>query len=156
MLFSADDREQKFQIQLCLEIPDSCSQDTLHKTSKKLVLTFSNVPLFQVNIQGIGTLQTQIRILEVKLDNGALSTTIALRKNKAITTKIFQKSWLIAMVHFLDHCISGTQLRMAQYYLTSRQQIRMSCSQITVLLLVAHVGERRTSTCPELGRRSSS
>ena len=72
------DRERKFQIQLRMQIPDSCSEDTLHKSlKKKLVSSFSNAPLFQVNIQGLGT---QMWILNAKLDNGALSTTSALRK----------------------------------------------------------------------------
>ena len=72
------DRERKFQIQLRMQIPDSCSEDTLHKSlKKKLMSSFSNTPLFQVNIQGLGT---QMWILNAKLDNGALSTTSALRK----------------------------------------------------------------------------
>ena len=32
LALSADDRGRKFQIQLHLEIPVSCSQDTLHKS----------------------------------------------------------------------------------------------------------------------------
>ena len=72
------DRERKFQIQLRIQIPDSCSEDTLHKSlKKKLMSSFSNTPLFQVNVQGLGT---QMWILNAKLDNGALSTTSALRK----------------------------------------------------------------------------
>ena len=50
---------------------------TLYKSLKqKLVSSFSNTPLFQVNIQGLGT---KIWILDAKLDNGALSTTSGLR-----------------------------------------------------------------------------
>ena len=65
-------------MQLSMQIPDSCSEDTLHKSlKKKLVSSFSNAPLFQENIQGLGT---QMWILNAKLDNGALSTTSALRK----------------------------------------------------------------------------
>ena len=41
------DRERKFQIQLRMQIPDSCSEGTLHKSlKKKLVSSFSNTPLF--------------------------------------------------------------------------------------------------------------
>ena len=73
----AHDREQKFRIQLRVQIPNCCSEDTLHKSLKqKLVSSFSNAPLFQVNIQGLGT---KIWILDAKLDNGALSTTSGLR-----------------------------------------------------------------------------
>ena len=73
----ADDRTRKFRIQLRLQIPDGCSEGTLHKSLKqKLVSRFSNAPLFQVNIQGLGT---KIWILDAKLDNGALSTTSGLR-----------------------------------------------------------------------------
>ena len=73
----AHDRARKFRIQLRLQIPDGCSEDTLHKSLKqKLVSSFSNAPLFQVNIQGLGT---KIWILDAKLDNGALSTTSGLR-----------------------------------------------------------------------------
>ena len=72
------DRERKFQIQLRIQIPDSCSEDTLHKSlKKKLVSSFSNAPFFQVNVPGLAT---QIWILDAKLDNGALSTTSALSK----------------------------------------------------------------------------
>ena len=73
----AHDTARKFRIQLRLQIPDGCSEDTLHKSLKqKLVSSFSNAPLFQVNIQGLGT---KIWILDAKLDNGALSTTSGLR-----------------------------------------------------------------------------
>ena len=45
------DRERKFQIQLCIQIPDSCSEDNLHKSlKKKFVSSFSKAPLFQVGI----------------------------------------------------------------------------------------------------------
>ena len=78
------DRERKFQIQLRMQIPDSCSEGTLHKSlKKKLVSSFSNTPLFQVNIQGLGT---QMWILNAKLDNGALSTTSALRKKVSLAS----------------------------------------------------------------------
>ena len=73
------DRERKFQIQLSMQVSDSCSEDTLHKSLKKKLVSsfFSNTPLFQVNTQGLGT---QMWILDAKLDNGALSTTSALSK----------------------------------------------------------------------------
>ena len=39
------DRERKFQIQLRMQIPDSCSEGTLHKSlKKKLVSSFSKSP----------------------------------------------------------------------------------------------------------------
>ena len=48
LALSAHDRERKFRIQLCLQIPDGRSEDTLHKYLKqKLVSSFSNAPLFQ-------------------------------------------------------------------------------------------------------------
>ena len=34
MSFSADDRDRRFQIQLRMQNPVSCSQDTLHKSLK--------------------------------------------------------------------------------------------------------------------------
>ena len=77
MSLSAHDRERKFRIQLRLQIPDCCSEDTLHKSLiQKLVSSFSKAPMFQVDIQGLGT---QIWILDAKLDNGTLSTTSGLR-----------------------------------------------------------------------------
>ena len=51
MPLSDHDREQKFQIQISMQVPYSCSEDTLHKSEslkKKLVSSFSNAPLFQV------------------------------------------------------------------------------------------------------------
>ena len=51
MSLSTHDREQKFQIQLCVQVPDSCRQDALNESLKqKFISTFCNVPLFQVYI----------------------------------------------------------------------------------------------------------
>ena len=77
MLLSSCDREQTFQIQLRMQIPYSCGQDALYKPWKqKYISRFCNVPLFQVNIQGLAT---QFLMLDAKLANGALSMTSGLR-----------------------------------------------------------------------------
>ena len=43
MQLSDHNRERKFQILFSMQIPDSCSEDTLHESMKKrLVSSFSN------------------------------------------------------------------------------------------------------------------
>ena len=83
------ERERKFQIQLRIQIPDSCSEDTLHKSlKKKLVSSFSNAPFFQVNVPGLAT---QIWILDAKLDgNGRIIRNINFNNMRPCLTMILR------------------------------------------------------------------
>ena len=63
-------RQQLFQVQINLQIPDGCSQTTVCKSLReKMENCFDRVPLFQVYFYG---LETQLWKLDFKLDNGAL------------------------------------------------------------------------------------
>ena len=89
------DREQKFQIQQRLETPDRCSQDTLYKSLKqKLVRSFSRVPLFRLILKDLNWISSKTQA--------------------GYWTLNWMQNLQIAMVHFLDHHISGTQLMKMQ------------------------------------------
>ena len=69
MSFPDDSRLQKVWIQLNLQIPDGCSQNTLYcSLRQRLIESFKTVPLFQVYFIGLGT---QLWTLDAKMDHGA-------------------------------------------------------------------------------------
>ena len=78
MLFPDDSRLQKVRIQLNLQIPDCCSQNTVYYSLRqRLIESFKTVPLFQVYFIGLGT---QLWTLDAKLDHGAPCVKKTLRK----------------------------------------------------------------------------
>ena len=78
MSFPDDSRLQKVWIQLNLQIPDGCSQNTLYcSLRQRLIESFKTVPLFQVYFVGLGT---QLWTLDAKMDNGAPCVKKTLRK----------------------------------------------------------------------------
>ena len=65
-------RGQQFRVQLNLQIPDGCNQNTTYESVRqRLLANFSNLPYFQVYFHGFGT---QLWYLDAKLDSGVPST----------------------------------------------------------------------------------
>ena len=72
MSFPDDSRLQKVRIQLNLQIPDGCSQNTVYYSLRqRLIESFKTVPLFQVYFIGLGTQLWTMWTLDAKMDHGA-------------------------------------------------------------------------------------